>query len=46
MTSGKKVTLNDLSNLHQQTNQDISRNEISGIVPPYLKKKTLQWRLL
>ena len=36
--SGKKVTLKDLSNLRQRTNQGISKNGISDIVA-YLNKK-------
>ena len=36
--TGKKVTLKDLSNLRQKTNQGISKNDISDIVA-YLNQK-------
>ena len=38
MATRKKVTLKNFSNLRQQTNQDISKNGISDIVP-YLNQK-------
>ena len=37
-TTGKKVTLKDLSNLRQKTNQGISTNDISDIIA-YLNQK-------
>ena len=36
--TGTKVTLKDLSNLHQKTNQGISKNDVSDIVE-YLNQK-------
>ena len=36
--TGTKVTLKDLSNLHQKTNQGISKNDVSDIVA-YLNQK-------
>ena len=36
--TGTKVTLKDLSNLHQKTNQGISKNHVSDIVA-YLNQK-------